>query len=179
MDLQDLAAELTRIRDAVADRGAADATNAMGRSFRRFVLKELNTSVSTPGKPPARRTGNLSNSVTVTEAAAGSTSATVRCGPHIVYAAIQEHGGTIHAHPGPARGIAYHGHAVRGIREHDREWRHSLSWIQDGERRFAMHVTLPARPYMAPAHDWAEAGGIQPAARRAIAALIAEASDGG
>jgi hypothetical protein len=176
VDVRGLAEQLQRITDAVEENGAAEATNAMGRSFRRFVLKELSTGVSEPGQPPARRTGNLSNSVTVTEAAPGGTSATVRCGPHIVYADIQEHGGTIHAHPGPARGIAYHGHAVRGIREHDPQWRHSLSWIEGGERHFAMSVTLPARPYMAPAHDWAEAGGIQPAGKAAIDKIIDEAS---
>lgn len=176
MDVAGLAAQLQRITDAVAEKGAADATNAMGRSFRRFVLKELSNGESAPGQPPARRSGALSDSVTVTEAAGGGTSATVRCGPHIVYAEIQEGGGEIHAHPGPARGIAHFGHARRGIARHDPQWRHSLSWIQDGERRFAMHVTLPPRPYMRPAHDWAEAGGIQPAGKEAIDKIIADAS---
>jgi hypothetical protein len=176
VDVRGLAGQLQKITDAVEERGAVEATNAMGRSFRRYVLKELNHSESAPGQPPARRSGALSDSVTVTEATGGGTSATVRCGPHVVYDEIQEHGGTIHAHPGPARGIAYHGHAVRGIREHDPQWRHSLSWVDGTGRHFAMHVTLPARPYMAPAHEWAESGGIQPAGKAAIDKIIDEAS---
>lgn len=179
MDVREFAGRAQQAADTVAERGAADGINAAARSFRRFVLKELSNGESAPGQPPARRSGALSDSVTVDEAAPGGVTATAKCGPHIVYAAIQEHGGTIHAHPGPARGIAHFGHAARGIREHDDKWRHSLSWIQDGERRFAMHVTLPARPYMRPAHDWAKAGGVEPAAKDAVHRLVTEALDGG
>jgi hypothetical protein len=176
VDLAGLAEQLRRISDAVEEKGAVEATSAMGRSFRRFVLRELNSGESAPGQPPARRSGALSDSVTVTEATGGGTVATCRCGPHIVYADIQEHGGTIHAHPGPARGIARFGHARRDIARHDPMWRHSLSWVDGGGRHFAMKVTLPARPYMAPADDWAQAGGLGPAAKEAIDKIIDEAS---
>ena len=174
-DIAELVARLHRIRSAVADRGATEAANAMGRSFRRYVLKELNTGESAPGAPPARRSGALSDSVKVQEATGGGLRATSRCGPHIVYAAIQEHGGKISAKPGPARGIAHFHHALRDIGPHDAQWRHSLSWVDGSGRHFAMSVVLPARPYMRPAHDWAKAGGVKPAGKAAIDKIIDEA----
>jgi hypothetical protein len=178
MTVEELAQRLRRVADAAEQRAADACVNAMARSTRRFVLRELSgPSPSAPHAPPGRETGELMASVRIVPAAGGGTVATANLAPHTIYAAIQEHGGTVRAHSGPGRGIAYHGHARRPVGRHSPD-AHTLFFISRGERHFPKEVTLPDRPYMAPAAAWANAGGANPAGASAVGEIIREAWGG-
>lgn len=73
--------------------------------------------------------GNLANSIQTTLESSSADHAEVAVGPTAIYGRIQELGGTVK--PLTAK---------------------KLYWLgEDGKLRSAMEVTLPARPYMAPA----------------------------
>lgn len=178
MTVEELARRLRRVADVAEDKAASACVNAMARSTRRFVLKELSGGSPSPaGSPPGRVSGELMSSVRVDPAAGGGTVATASLAPHTIYASIQERGGTVDAHPGPGRGIAYEGHARRGIGRHSPD-AHTLFFVSGGERHFPKSVDLPKRPYMKPAAAWANGGGANPAGASAVDAIIREAWGG-
>lgn len=84
---------------------------------------------SLPGQPPAIVGGHLKRSLRLYPAIpSGEFRATSKVIPLIVYARIQELGGTVTAH----------GKALR--------------WTMGGKVYFAKSVTLPPRPYLRPVH---------------------------
>lgn len=121
-------AELPAYLKAMGDKASRDApvaaANAMAQSYQSAVVGSMGgASPSSPGTPPARRTGTLARSVQATPAKpSGGGQATSSVAPHTVYARIQQLGGTIHV--------------VRA------------KVLTDGKSFFGKQVTLPARPYM-------------------------------
>jgi hypothetical protein len=146
-----------RSRSARAPEGARAAADAMAQAFtrgvsenelRRYTHSPGTSTTSPPGQPPALVTGTLRRSIRVTPAAGGPERWTSSVRPTVVYARIQEKGGDIY----PVRAKM-------------------LRFAVDGQARFAKHVHLPARPYMAPAAERMKADG---SLRRAAQAAFDE-----
>jgi hypothetical protein len=119
----------------------------------RYSHQRLTRTPSPPGEPPALIGGHLKRSLHHYPAVrTGPASASSRVSPLIVYARIQEKGGT----------IVPHGHPF-------------LRWKGLGGKGFvyARSVTLPERPYMRPAHHRLIADGrLRQAAIKAIRGLF-------
>jgi hypothetical protein len=119
----------------------------------RYSHKRGTRTTSPPGQPPALVGGHLRRAIRLYAASrTGAYTAESRVRPMIVYARIQETGGTVHAH-----GKALH-------------------WVGGGVDFFAKSVTLPKRPYMAPTHRAAIANGRM---RRAAVAEMRQVVTGG
>lgn len=127
MTPEELPGYLRRLGQAVRDRAALDAADAMAQAFQVQVVRSMKgPAPSPPGTPPARRTGTLARSVRPEPArSAGTGRATSSVAPHTVYARIQQLGGDIY----PVRAKV-------------------LRWTDKGGTHYAKHVRLPARPYM-------------------------------
>jgi len=133
----ELPGRLRRLAADVRDRGAVDAADALAQAYQRSVVQSLKGPPSAPGTPPARRSGTLARSIRPEPArltGAGTASSSVA--PHTVYARIQQLGGDIY----PVRAKAL-------------RWKTTtFGPLRPGEKRtkyvYAMHVHLPARPYM-------------------------------
>jgi phage gpG-like protein len=141
----------TFARDVLA-RAAVDAADAMAQSYQSSVVRSMKgPSPSSPGTPPARRTGTLARSVRAEPAtASGAGRASSSVAPHTVYARIQQLGGDIHI--------------VRA------------QVLTDGKTFFGTHVRLPARPYMT--MDGTRRNACHRAAVAAVQRVIREASGG-
>jgi len=130
---------LARIRQKIQSEGPPRVAYAMAREFHeevvdvtltRFSHRRGTQTPSPAGEPPAIVGGHLRRSLRLYAASrTGQYTAESRVRPTIVYARIQESGGTIHAH-----GKALH-------------------WTGGGVDFFAKSVTLPKRPYMKPTHE--------------------------
>lgn len=151
----ELPGRLRQLAADVRDRAAVDAADAMAQSYQSGVVRSMaGSSPSAPGTPPARRTGTLARSVRAEPAVqAGAGRATSSVAPHTVYARIQQLGGDIR----PVRAKV-------------------LAWKQGGKTRYAMHVHLPARPYMVMTD--ARRSEVHDAAVRAMQAVVREALGG-
>lgn len=162
MTPEELPAYLDRMRQRVAERGPKNAAYAMARRFHEYETTDvlirnthprLTRTPSAPGSPPALVTGALRRSLRLFPAVgAGTYRAMSKVIPQIIYARIQEMGGT----------IVPHGHPYlrfRGI---------------GGKMIYARSVKLPARPYMRPGHrDLVRDGSLTRAAVAAVKDLIA------
>lgn len=131
----------------------------MAREFHKVVTDEtlVRTShkrgtqtPSMPGQPPALVGGHLKRAMRLYPAwSTGPGTAESRVVPLIVYARIQELGGTVHA-----SGKALH-------------------WVMNGKGYFAQSVTLPPRPYMRPTHrKTVEDGRLRNAAIKELRGLV-------
>jgi phage gpG-like protein len=157
MNWDDAIAYWKRVKSAV-NPAAEDAANAMAEELKKGIRDELSryphpahTRTSSPaGQPPGLITGALRESVQTTPAyPVGDAIWEAHVGPHIIYAAIQEYGGTMHAH------------------------RDYMSWVTDGVRYYAKDVTLPPRPYIQPAVSaMSKSGILTRAARDGFATVI-------
>jgi phage gpG-like protein len=167
MTPDELPAYLARLRQKVAEEGPKKAANAMARAFHNEVVGvELIKSSHAPGTrtpappggPPAAVTGALRRSVRLTAARdIGAYRARSEVGPRIVYARIQELGGTVTAK-----------HMTKGGKPGYLRWGGG-----PGGYRFAHSVTLPARPYMRPVHRRMIADGrLRQAAADAVRGLV-------
>lgn len=123
-----------RMLAARAGYAAIPAANSIGESFRdeirhRLTERSHERGTRTPapaGGPPAKESGKLAESVTMTPATTPVV-ATSPVGPNLPPRdAVQEYGGEMHARPGNRRGMVF----LYG------DWYH------------AQHVTVPAREYM-------------------------------
>lgn len=135
MTLAELAAylEMLAVRAGYA---AIPAADSIGESFRDEIKRRL-TALShdrgtrTPapeGGPPAKESGKLADSVTMTPATTPVV-ATAPVGPNMPPRdAVQEFGGSMHARPGNRRGMVF--------------FYDPPGWYH------AQHVTVPAREYM-------------------------------
>jgi len=166
MTPDELPAYWDRIRQKVADEGPKAAANAMARAFHNEVVgvELIRTShapgtrtPAPPGSPPAAITGGLRRSVRLTAARpTGAYRATAEVSPRIIYARIQELGGTVTAK-----------HLTQSGRPG------YLRWSGPGGFRFARSVTLPPRPYMRPVHRRMVADGrLRQAAASAVRKLV-------
>jgi hypothetical protein len=132
----ELPGRLRALAAEVKDRAATDAADAMAQSYQRGVVQSM-TGASVPGQPPARRTGTLARSVRPEPAKlTGGGRASSSVAPHTVYARIQQLGGDIY----PVRAKAL-------------RWKvKTYGPLMKGAKRtnyvYALHVHLPARPYM-------------------------------
>lgn len=141
MTPEELPAYLAALREKVAREGPQRVANAMAKTFLEEVsdVELVKTShsrgtrtPSAPGEPPAIIGGHLKRSLHLFHAVqTGYASARSRVAPLIVYARIQELGGT----------ITPKGHPF-------------LRWKGLGGKGYvyARSVTLPERPYMRPVH---------------------------
>ena len=162
MDAQGNVAYLAQLRTRIQAEGPPRVAYAMAREFHeevvdvtltRFSHKRGTETTSPPGQPPALVGGHLRRSVRLYAASrTGAYTAESRVRPLIVYARIQETGGTVHAH----------GKALR--------------WMSGGSAHFAKSVTLPKRPYMGPTHRAVIANGRM---RRAAVAEMRAVVTGG
>jgi len=145
MTPEELPAYWAAIIQKLGEQGPKAAANAMARAFHNEVVgSELvmfshSAGTRTPapaGGPPAAVTGSLRRSVRLNAARpTGDYRATADVSPRIVYARIQEMGGTITAKHLTERGKPGY-----------------LRWGVSGAYHFARSVTLPPRPYMRPVH---------------------------
>lgn len=138
MNAAELAARFRTLADDVQDHAVLDAADGMAQAYQREVVKSMKgSSPSPPGTPPARRTGTLARSVRAEPArVTGPGRAGSSVAPHTVYARIQQLGGDIY----PVRAKALRWKAK------------TYGPLNKGAKRsnyvYAMHVHLPARPYM-------------------------------
>lgn len=163
---EELPAYWLAIIQRTGERGPVEAANAMARVFHNQVVgvelvrfsHSAGTRTPAPaGGPPAAVSGGLRRSVRLNAAhATGSYSAQSSVVPLIVYARIQETGGTVHARHTytDKRGRVRPGYLRFGV---------------SGNYHFARSVTLPPRPYMRPVHRRTVADG---SLRRAAAAAV-------
>jgi hypothetical protein len=187
VDVAGLRDMLQRQRDAVADRGASQATEAMAKAF--LSQMKDNTPVLTgdlrDGEDAAYRTG-------------GGLSVTWRVQTHTpVYAAFRETGGDIYPRHDigetrlgkPAGGGEWRGQIEQArLRNYylstDPAVRKALGFGATGYLRFeaggkvhfSRHVHQEGSWYLRRTHEWAQAGGIQPAGQAAIDKLLDEAA---
>ncbi|HUN38468.1 MAG TPA: hypothetical protein VMU95_41285 [Trebonia sp.] len=162
MDAQGNVEYLARLRQRIQNEGPPRVAYAMAREFHEELTEETLTryshkretqTPSPPGGPPALVGGHLRRSVRLYAASrTGPYTAESRVRPMIVYARIQEMGGTIRAH-----GKALH-------------------WVSGGIDFFAKSVTLPKRPYMAPTHRTVIVNGRM--RRAAVAEMRSVVTDG-
>lgn len=161
---------LLRIIERVGDEGPRAAAYAMARAFHGEVVgvELVRTSHSPgtrtpapPGGPPAAVSGGLRRSVRLYPAVStGAYRAKSNVAPLIVYARIQEQGGTVTAkHTYTDRhGVVRPGYLRFGV---------------SGDYHFARSVTLPPRPYMRPVHVRMVADGrLRNAAAKAVGRLV-------
>lgn len=152
----ELPAYLATLRQKVADEGPEKAAYAMARAFHaelsdvtlvQYSHPRGMQTTSPPGQPPAIVGGHLKRSLRLYAAVrTGAYSARSRVVPLIVYARIQELGGTVNAsHPGFKLVMGPDG-------RHRFVQTGMLHWVSDGKHHFAQSVTLPPRPYMRPTH---------------------------
>lgn len=146
--------------------GPKAAANAMSKVFHnqlvgvelvRFSHGPGQRTSSPPGQPPAAVSGALRRSVRLYPATAtGSYTAQSSVVPLIVYARIQEMGGTVVAkHTGKDGKPGY------------------LRFAGAGGYHFARSVTLPPRPYMRPTHKRTVAdGSLRSAAAKAVRGVL-------
>jgi hypothetical protein len=158
---EELPAYLARIRQRIEKEGPPRVANAMAKTFLTEVSdKELvryshrrGTRTPSPaGDPPAIIGGHLKRSLHLYPAVmTGAASARSKVTPLIVYARIQEMGGT----------VTPDGHPF-------------LRWKGlGGKFVYARSVTLPKRPYMRPAHRRTIAdGSLRRAAIEALKGLM-------
>jgi hypothetical protein len=134
-DIAQAAVNLRGISRKARERGGKAAANGMAKVFYTNVQATLRSSShppgtrtpAGPGAPPSLVSGELRRSMKHTPpVAVGALSFSTRVYPTVIYARIQELGGTIHAHG------------------------RYLHWIDADGAHFVRSVTLPARPYMAP-----------------------------
>lgn len=118
---EEMEAKLARIGGAVAKTIAKNAVDEGA------AVIQFHAQLNARNVFSSRQTGALRNSIR-TESRMTATGAEAEVGPHVVYARIQEFGGTIRP--------------VRASRLH---------FQIDGRDIFAKQVTIPARPYMRPA----------------------------
>jgi len=160
MTPQELPAYLARLKKKVGEEGPPRAAHGMARAFHAEVSNVTLVESShargtrTPaaaGEPPSLISGALKRSLRLYAAVRLSAyKAMSHVKPLIVYARIQELGGTIRPRDAKA-----------------------LSWVMGGKRYFAQQVTLPARPYMRPTHRQMVANGkLRDAAIKAVRGLI-------
>lgn len=170
MTPEELPAYWAMLKKRIGDEGPKAAAYAMARAFHGEVVGvELVMSSHAPGTrtpappggPPAAVSGGLRRSVRLYPAVStGSYRAKSRVAPLIVYARIQEQGGTVTA---KHTYIDRHGIIRPGY----------LRFGVSGNYHFARSVTLPARPYMAPVHRRMVADGrLRSAAARAVRRLV-------
>lgn len=159
MRLEELPAYLASVRRRVGEEGPEKAAYAMAREFHAelsdHVLVQYShprgtRTNSPPGQPPAIVGGHLKRSLRLYAAVrTGTYSARSRVTPLIVYARIQELGGTVEA----------------GDR--------LLRWKTNGKFHFARSVRIPPRPYMRPTHrKMVSDGRLRSAAIRAVRGLV-------
>jgi hypothetical protein len=138
----------------------------MAREFHKVVSDETlvrsshargTRTPAAPGDPPALVTGALKRSLRLYPAvSSGAYRAKSSVMPLIVYARIQELGGTV---------TAKHTYVDRRGRVQPGY----LRWGKDGSYRYARSVTIPPRPYMRPTHRKLIADGrLRQAAIRAV-----------
>ena len=162
MNVSEFPLRIQGIADALQSRAAAAAANAMATEFHReltdVTLRKSahprgTVTPSAPGEPPALVTGTLRRSAQIVPAVtAGSRAvASVRVG--VVYARIQEKGGTVSAKRSAYLKFQYPSgtwHAVKSVK-------------------------IPARPYMRPTRDLLIATRrLQARAAQAVAAVARE-----
>lgn len=112
---------LSKMEANVRQRGLKNAVESGARLVEGFAKVNIINTFKA-------QTGNLANSIRV-EVDAGADKATARIGPTAIYGRIQELGGT-----------------VRPLNAKE------LHWVDEGgAHHTAKSVTLPARPYLAPA----------------------------
>lgn len=176
MTPQELVAKLERLRSVLEESGPERAAYAMGREFHKYVADDVlvrhshsrgTRTTSAPGEPPALVTGALKRSVALEPAIrTGPYTARSAVMPRIIYARIQELGGTIRV---LLRWETVTDRLGRKIRVR-KGWLH---WVQGGKSYFAQSVTLPARPYMRPSHDeMVRSGRLRDAASREVERLV-------
>jgi hypothetical protein len=191
VDVAGLRDMLQKMTDAVADRGASQATEAMAKAF--LGKFRENTPVLTgelrDGETAAYRTGE-------------GTSVTWRVKTNTpVYAAFRETGGDIYPRHDirekrlgkDVPGAEWRGQfAQAGVNitanpvSTDEAIRKALGiggtgylrFVAGGEVRFSRHVHQEGSWYLRRTHEWAEAGGIQPAGQEAIDRILDEAASG-
>lgn len=164
MDVQELPLFTGRIAAGLQARGAAAAANAMALEFHRelvnVTLRKSSHPAGTPtpaaaGQPPALVTGTLRRSARAVPAVALGPRAVASVRVSVIYARIQEKGGT-----------------VKVVRKR------VLANKRTGQF-FGKQVTLPARPYMKPTRDLLIVSGrLRARAAEAVAAVAREASGG-
>lgn len=126
-----LFAEKAKIQAAMR-RGVAEAAHYLERQIKgKLSLSSHPPETSTPsspGSPPSLISGSLRRSIRTRGPRSNGDGWEATVGPSIVYARIQEYGGTIHAKPGKF-----------------------LVFRLDGVLHRRTQVTLPPRPYVGPA----------------------------
>jgi len=153
---------LAAIRQRVGDEGPQKAAYAMAKAFHaelvdvelvKYSHQKNTRTPSPPGEPPAIIGGHLKRSVKLWPATVtGPYRASSKVGPQIVYARIQELGGTVTPIGHPFLRFP----AIGG------------GWV------FARKVKLPPRPYMRPVHRrMVQDGRLRQAAIAAIKRLVA------
>lgn len=166
MRVSELPIRIDGIAGALQSLAAAAAANAMATEFhaelvdvtlRKSSHPSGTVTPSRPGEPPALVTGTLRRSAQVVPAvAAGSRAvASVRVG--VVYARIQEKGGTVTA----------------------KRTKYLRFQYPSGKWHSVKSAKIPARPYMRPTRDLLLATGrLQARAAQAIAGIAREAAGG-
>lgn len=120
---EELVRNLSKISKAVATGIAEDAVTEGA------AVVQYNAQLNATHVFSNKQTGALRNSIAYETKQTG-TGAEAEIGPSVIYARIQEYGGTIR----PVHAQALH-------------------WVMDGQDYFAKQVTLPARPYLRPAAE--------------------------
>jgi hypothetical protein len=159
-----------RIVRRISDEGPRAAAYAMAKRFHQVVSDETlvatshgkgSPTPSAPGSPPALVSGALKRSLRLTPAVdIGGNIAKASVVPLIIYARIQELGGTVEA---KHTYVDKHGTVRQGY----------LAWGSGAGRHYAHSVTLPARPYMRPTHKRVVAdGSLRSSAIKAVRGLV-------
>ncbi len=153
-----------RIGAALSARGATAAANAMAQEFHTelvdVTLRKSSHKAGTPtpaaaGDPPALVSGTLRRSVRIVPAIAMGSRAIATVGVGVVYARIQEKGGTV---------------TVK---------RAKVLYNKRTRQAFGLSVTLPKRPYMEPTRDLlVVTGRFRARAKMAVFAVVKEAAGG-
>jgi hypothetical protein len=172
----ELVALLEGIR-AKAGKAAGDAAMAMGQTYQDYVQNVTlvrrehppQTWTDSPrGSSPAEVTGALRRSITCVRGPGGGTYGSSVVAPHTVYAAVQEFGAVIRAHPRVRGG--WTGKYLGGKRGRGQ---HTMRFVVDGEQYFPMVVEVPERPYMRPAaRDCIANGSLSEAAGQSFMATV-------
>lgn len=158
MEWSEVARYWNHVKDGVspsaeraADRMADTLQEGIRRQLSRYPHPAHTYTPSPAGMSPGLISGHLRDRVLTTPARPiGDAIWQTTVGPRdVVYAAIQEYGGEMHAH------------------------RQYMTWVTNDKRYYAKDVTLPARPYMHPAvYRMRSDGSITRAARDGFAEVI-------
>lgn len=164
MDVGEFPLWAGRVADGLQARAATAAANAMATEFHATLTtvtlrasshRRGTVTPSQPGQPPALVSGTLRRSAQVVPAVASGPRAVASVRVGVVYARIQELGGTVQAKRTKYLRFQYpkgKWHSVRSVR-------------------------IPKRPYMAPTRDALLASGrLRARAAEAVAAVVREAS---